>query len=141
VGIYAAARFYRSGKVIEGPGLEVAVGDAGVGMLSTLRARYRRITRSVDALWEAFNPRVGGTPTAGRSHRGAGLPLVQDRIHGRIPHGELVILSGNAFARLRADEPKDVYGLRASHCSGGDLTESHFEGWGTWARLRIPLGG
>jgi hypothetical protein len=110
-------------------------------MLSTLRARYRRITRSVDALREAFKPRVSGTPPGERFLRGEGLPLVQDRIHERIPHAELIIFSGNAFARLRADEPRDVYGLRASLCSGSHLTESHFEGWGTWARLRIPVGG
>jgi hypothetical protein len=141
VGVYAAARLYRSGRVVGGPGLEVAVGDAGVGMLGTLRDRYRWIARSVDALREAFKPRVSGRPPGERLHRGEGLPLVRDRIHRRIPHAELIIVSGNAFACLRAGESRDVYGMRPALSSGNDLTEAHFDGWGTWARLRIPIGG
>jgi hypothetical protein len=135
VGTFAVAQLYPTGEV-EGPGVEVAVGDAGVGMLGTLSARYRWLTTSVEALREAFKPRVSETPPRRGVPCGAGLPLVRERVHRRISRAELVILSGNAFARLRAHERRDRYGQRDRECF---LAQSQFERWGTWARLRTPL--
>ena len=67
------------------------------------------------------------------------MPLVHDIIHRGVPHAELVIFSGDAFARLSADEPRDLYETRSSLSGDHPLAKSHFERWGTWARLRIPV--
>src|SRR5205823_360620 len=65
-GTYGVARLYTAGEV-EGPALEVVVGDAGVGIAGTLGALHLRLAvEPVEALREAFKPRVSGK--IGRAH-------------------------------------------------------------------------
>jgi hypothetical protein len=124
-----------TGPAIEGAAIEVAIGDAGVGIAGTLGPLHPHLVDPVDALREAFKPRVSGMPPGG-PHCGLGLHLVDDLVHRRLPGSELVVLSDDACGRLRACGPEDHFGPRTSGCPHA---RAQLARWGTWACLRVPL--
>ena len=133
-GTYGVARLYLADEV-EGPAVEAAIGDAGVGIVGTLGALHPRLAEPVDALRAAFEPGVSGTPPGGL-HCGLGLHLVDEIVHERLPGAELVILSDDACGWLKAGGSSDSFGPRSDGCP---YARSQFGRWGTWARLRVPL--
>lgn len=120
-----------AGRIREGRGsfgLDIAVVDAGIGVLShlTLNPAHRRLASPREAIKAATLPDVTGTAD---SDRGFGLPQVLKCLND-MNGGELVILSGSAVGSFR-------------HSLRGGWTERIVDGgWaesGTWTSLRLRL--
>lgn len=138
VGTYAAAYVY--GPASDRVGVEVAVGDAGVGVLATLRQNYPRLANSGDALGQAFTLGVSGAPSG--DHKGAGLSVVHDRMHRLdVPKGGLVFLSGDGYGHLKGCKDTKYKGPLDTFCPHCTVGTHQFETWGTWVWLRILLTG
>ena len=92
--------------------LNVAVGDAGVGMLNTLRRRRRRLASHTEALRLAVQTDASGLKAP---RRGNGLPFAADRVRGR-GTGRFEIRSGDASLLVGSYEP--VFGQYAVDRNG-----------------------
>jgi hypothetical protein len=127
VGAFAAAQLY-TGKTSHRPGLELAVCDAGIGVLEHLRRnpKHHRLRTSSAALRLALRPGVSGTA----DRRGYGLHDVLDRI-GRLGMSGLILASGDAALHRRTAGPDALTHETA-------LT-SPIEGTWAWLRVRLPI--
>jgi hypothetical protein len=123
-GAFAAAQFY-TGVTSGRPGLELAICDAGVGVLNHLRRdeRHRDLATHASALHRAFDEKTSG---AGR--HGWGLHEVLKRI-GQLDLSSLILGSGDAAIRFRTVGGRsDVIDTTLSMPIAG-----------TWAWLRVRL--
>jgi hypothetical protein len=97
VGAFGAAQVH-SGVTSGRAGVEVAVADAGVGILQSLRTNpeYANLETCTTAIQSAL--RRGVSSEAGEPNRGDGLSRVAHRLreHG----GKLVLRSGDGLARV-----------------------------------------
>lgn len=122
VGAFGAAQVH-SGATSGRPGVEVAVADAGVGILQSLRENptYEYLANCAEGIRAAL--RKGVSSEVGDPNRGNGLSHVthQLRAHG----AKLVLRSGDGIARVAAG------GRRIS--TTGTITP------GTWAWLWVDL--
>ena len=130
-GAFVAAQTY-TGETSAHPGLEVAVCDTGIGVLShlTSNSRYRQITRAETALKWALKEGVTGVDPAEQEgrRRGYGLPEVL-QLAGRDGFAHLVLRSDDGLAQI------DI---------SGRVTQPSFQSCrakvpGTWAWLRVNL--
>jgi hypothetical protein len=129
IGAFAAAQYYR-GTTSGRPGLELAVCDAGVGVLEHLRRNPRNqlLPTSRSALRRALRAGVSGTS----ERRGYGLHDVLKRI-GRVHMASLVLASGE-------------YAIHRRLTPAGSVTRamrlvSPIRGTWAWVRVRLPPGG
>lgn len=125
VGAFVAAQFY-SGRTSRRPGLELAVCDAGIGVLAHLTGnpKHAHIATSAEALHAALQPGISGTDQP----RGFGLHDVL-RYIGRQDMSGLILASGDAaiHRRIRQGQDTDLRTRLASPIAG------------TWAWLRVRL--
>lgn len=101
---------------------EIAVADAGIGVLATLRERYPEIRGSSSALRFATQPHVSGTfPAHGysemRDNAGLGLFFIKE-IAARCV-GRLYLASGEALLHVRGDEAGQGHTQRMEATAGG----------------------
>jgi hypothetical protein len=124
-GVFVAAQAY-SGKTSGHRGLELAVGDVGVGILDHLTGnpKYSRFRRDVTAIQYALRPGVTGT----RDARGYGFSDVLNET-GEAGVGRLIVRSGNGIGRVT------VRGGRTHR----EFAETRFWTPGTWVWLRVRV--
>lgn len=126
IGVFAVAQAY-SGETSGRRGLEVAVVDAGIGILEHLRrnAKYARLRRDETAIRYALQPGVSGT----RDQRGYGFSDVLDEVR-RAGLGRLVVRSGDGTGRVTVHHARE----RRDFARG----ETAVPGTWVWLRVRIP---
>lgn len=125
IGVFAAAQAY-TGETSGKRGLELAVADAGVGILEHLRGNpsYARFRRPVTAIRYAIRAGVSGT----RDRRGYGFHDVLQEVR-KAGLGRIVLRSGNGIARVTVRP-----GGRSQ-----TFRESRFSVQGTWLWLRVRI--
>lgn len=126
VGVFAAIQSY-TGRTSGRRGIEVAVVDGGVGILSHLRnnPKYSGLTKSRSAIKKAIEPGVTGT----RDRRGYGFFDVLNAA-GAAGLGRLMIRSGDGLGRITAKGQGRWHRFQE--------VEVDITGTWVWMRIRVP---
>ncbi len=116
--------------------IQVAVADAGVGVLEALRASHPELESPSAALVFALRPHISGTFTKGRTgsayNAGMGLFFISEMT--KLTQGRLLLASRGAALSLRGHED----GYAGAHIEEVAPTGSGFPG--TLVAFEIPLG-
>ncbi len=135
-GVVAAQRMEAGYLKYPRPVVQVAVADAGVGVLAALQASYPSITDPEQALVKALEPHVSGTFGPGRTgstyNAGMGLFFISEM--AKLTAGRLVLASRGASLSLIGD----LEGYAKSHLAFVPPRGTQFPG--TLVAFELPLG-
>lgn len=119
------------------PVIQVAVGDAGIGILSALQVNHPELDHAEAALTKALEPHISGTFGEGRSgsryNAGMGLFFISEM--AKLTAGRLVVATRGAALYLRGDlEGRERHDLRFVKPTGTGFP-------GTLVAFELPLDG
>ncbi|MGI5862944.1 MAG: hypothetical protein ACOX6T_12905 [Myxococcales bacterium] len=133
LGGVVAAQLHAGGRNVDQPAVQVAVGDAGIGIHASLLPKHPKLTSAEAALDRALWPHISGTFEEGESgtleNAGMGLFFIAEMT--KLLAGTLLVASRGATLVLRGDpEYGDHHEIR--------FLESGAEFPGTLVAFEIP---